>query len=138
WRSLGRIAEQLDRVPVVERAQARIVELDDGDGEAWFQLAAAQARLGRFAAAESSLAQAAALAPYRPGQWFLQGWIEESLDHSQVAIQSYRKHLELHPTDQVTRRRLVRLLGLDKRWSEAYVEARKVAQADPTDLEALE
>jgi tetratricopeptide (TPR) repeat protein len=138
WRSLAHIAELLDRVPVVERAQARIVELDDADAEAWFQLAAAQARLGRFSEAESSLAEAAALAPYRPGQWFLHGWIEESLDRPQVAIESYRKHLDIHPTDQATRRRLVHLLGMDQRWREAYGEARKVAAADPDDVEALE
>lgn len=138
WRSLSRVAEQMDRVPVVVRAQTQIVELDESDAEAWFQLAAAQARLGKFTAAESSLARASALAPYRPGQWFLSGWIEESLDHSENAIASYRKHLELHPTDQASRRRLVRLLGMEERWSEAYIEARRVSQADPTDIEALE
>src|SRR5205814_4448900 len=41
-KSLARVAEQLDRVDVVARAWRRATELDEEDGESWFQLAAAE------------------------------------------------------------------------------------------------
>ena len=105
--TLARVAEHMDRVDLVEWAYLRAVDLDENDGESWFQLAAAQARLGKFEEAGKSLARAAALTPLRPGQLFLQGWIDESLGRDEEAIALYRDHLEQHPADQVTRRRLV-------------------------------
>ena len=137
-RTLARVGEHVDRVDLVARAYERIVDLEDDDGEAWFQLAAARARLGEVAAAGRALAQAVELNPLRPGVFFLQGWVEEGLGHPRQAIDLYRRHLEIHATDQVTRRRLVGLLARQGRYAEAYREARVVSQARPEDPEARE
>lgn len=136
--SLGRAAETLDRLDLVERAYALAVKLDEEDPENWFQLAAAQARLGAFEAANESLTEAEDLGPLRPGQLFLQGWVDEGLGKNAEAIDMYRRHLEAHPDDQVTRRRLVNLLSRARRWEEAYTESRRVSHDDPGDWDALQ
>jgi tetratricopeptide (TPR) repeat protein len=137
WRTLARVAESLDRVGDVAEAWSRAVELDDGDAEGWFQLAAAEARLGHFDAADSMLDEAKALNPVRPGILFLDGWIQEGLGRPVAATKSYREHLDAHPDDQVTRRRLVNLLARDGRHAEAYREAILVRKAAPDDPEAI-
>ncbi len=136
--SLGHAAETLDRIDLVERAYALAVQLDQDDPENWFQLAAAQARLGSFEDANRSLGQAEDLGPLRPGQLFLQGWVDEGLGKNDEAIQMYEHHLELHPEDQVTRRRLVNLLARAHRWSEAYAQSRLVSKLDASDWDALQ
>jgi tetratricopeptide (TPR) repeat protein len=137
WRTLAHVAESLDHVEEVADGWRHTVELDDGDAEAWFQLAAAEARLGHFEAADSMLAEAGALNPVRPGILFLQGWIQEGLGRPGEAVTLYREHLRVHPDDQATRRRLVNLLARDGRHAEAYREAIIVRRAQPEDPEAI-
>ncbi len=136
FRTLARAAERLDRFDLLARCYRRVVWLDDEDGEAWFQLAAAEARRGRFGAADSALALAVQLNPLRPGLFFLRGWVAESLGRLDDARQAFRQHLEIHPDDQGARRRLVLLLAREKRYTEAAREARTLARARPGDLEA--
>jgi tetratricopeptide (TPR) repeat protein len=135
--ALAHTGEALDRIDVVARAYTRAVELNPDDAESWFQLAAAQARLGRFGAADSSLAASSELSPVRPGQLFLQGWVAEGLGRDDEAIERYRGHLEVNPDDQTTRRRLVNLLARHQRWAEAWPESRRVTRSDPNDWETL-
>ncbi len=136
-KTLARVGEELDRYEVVARAYRRVVELDSRDGEAWFQLAAAEARLGRFAAARPALAEAVAINPMRPGLFFLQGWVEEGLGHRREAIELYREHLKIHAGDAASRQRLVSLLMDAKRFAEAYREVQALSRARPEDAEAL-
>ncbi len=136
--TLARVAEHLERLDVVLGAYRRAVTVDENDAESWFQLAAAQARLGRFHEADSSLAISVRLDPMRPGAFFLRGWIDESLGRTDQAIELYRQHLRIHGADQVTRRRLIRLLVQAGRHEEAYREARVVSRARPDDPEVLE
>jgi tetratricopeptide (TPR) repeat protein len=137
FRALGRAAERMDRIDLAASAYAQVVLLDDDDGESWFQLAASDARLGRFHEAEAALAEAVERNPIRPGVLFLQGWIQESLGRPEKAIDLYREHLKVHDADLATRRRLVGLLAQQKRYPEAYVEAKRVAKERPDDLEAV-
>lgn len=137
-RTVARAAEQLDRVPLVARAWRAAAELDPDDGETWFQLAAAEARLGRFGAADSALAEARERVPDRPGLLFLDGWIRESTGHPNEAIALYQRHLTVNADDQLTRRRLVNLLAQASRYPEAWREARKVTASKPDDTAALE
>lgn len=132
-RSLARTAEQLDRIDLVARGYRRVVALDENDGEAWFQLAAASARIGRFSEAEQALTSAVALTAVRPGMNFLRGWVAEELGHTHDAIDLYRSHLELHPDDRVTRRRLVNLLGRVGQYQDAYKQAREIARSDTSE-----
>jgi tetratricopeptide (TPR) repeat protein len=115
-----------------------VTSIDDEDGEAYFQLAAAECRLGRFEEAAVALARAKEIEPRRPGIAFLDGWIQESTGHADQAIASYRDHLSKHPDDQVTRRRLVNLLVRTGHAADAYPLAREVAEASPDDAEAQE
>lgn len=138
WLTLARVAENMDRIPVVARAYQRVVRLNEDDAEAWFQLAASEARLGNYGIADSALTHAVDLNPMRPGQVFLRGWIRESSGRREEAIGLYRHHLELHPDDQVTRGRLVDLLAREQRHAEAFDEARRVTRARPGDLDALQ
>lgn len=137
-RTLGRVAELLDRIPEAERAWETVTRLDEQDAESWFQLASTAARLGRFDLADSALDAASALNPVRPGTLFLRGLIREAQGRTSEAIDLYRHHLELHPTDQATRRRLVGLLSRAGRDREAYREARLLAAAQPDDPSALQ
>ena len=137
-RTLARVAEQLDRLDIVERAYARATELDEDDAESWFQLAAVEARLGKFENARRALETSVQLNPVRPGLYFLQGWIDESLGNEPRAIELYRQHLALHQGDQVTRRRLVNLLAHARRFAEAYQEAYIITQARADDAQSLE
>ena len=68
-----------DRLDLEVDSYRHVVWLDEEDGEAWFQLAASEARLGRFGAADTAMANATELDPLRPGLFFLQGWIAEGL-----------------------------------------------------------
>lgn len=138
WRTLARAAEQQDRIGEVSGYWRHIVQLDDSDGEAWFQLAAAEARLGHFQEADSLLDEAVAINPVRPGAIFLKGWIVENLGRREEAIELYRHHLQLHPGDQTARRRLVNQLVDAGRYDEAYREAVSVSRASPEDPEALQ
>lgn len=135
-RSLARVAEQLDRIELVARAYERVVALDPYDGEAWFQLAAAHARVGHFSRAESALEHARDLTAVRPGMDFLHGWVLEGLGRPAEAIEEYRQHLDSYPRDQTTRRRLVNLLARAERYAEALPEARAVAEGDPESEDA--
>jgi tetratricopeptide (TPR) repeat protein len=136
WRTLAHVAEAQERLDLVDESWRHVVELDDADGEAWFQLAAAEARLGHFADADSMLTEALDLNPARPGAQFLQGWIQEGLGHTEAAILLYQEHLGVHPDDQATRRRLVGLLAQTDRLAEALREAETVRRARPHDPEA--
>jgi tetratricopeptide (TPR) repeat protein len=137
WRSLARVAEVLDQVDVMDRGWRHAAELDDADGEAWFQLAAVEARRGHFEAADSMLAEAVALNPVRPGALFLAGWIQDGLGHPAQAMDLYRQHLAIHAGDQAARRRLVYLLVSAGRHEEAYKEVGIVRRAQPDDPEAI-
>jgi tetratricopeptide (TPR) repeat protein len=138
WLTLARVAEHLDRIPIVARAFTHAVALDEDDAESWFQLAAADARLARYGAADSALDRAVALNPSRPGSVFLRAWIRERDGRPTEAIDLYHRHLEHHPDDQTTRARLVELLGHEKRYSEAWEEAKRIAKALPGDPDAAE
>ena len=137
WKTLARVAELLDQVDWMAAGWHHAVELDDGDGEAWFQLAAVEARRGHFALADSALAEAVALNPVRPGALFLGGWIQDGLGHPAEAMTLYRQHLEVHPGDQTTRRRLVNLLVGARKYAEAYKEVGIVRRAEPDDPDAI-
>jgi tetratricopeptide (TPR) repeat protein len=135
--TLARVAEEGDRHDIAARAWRGVVAIDDRDGEAWFRLAAAEARNARFEAAKRALAEAVAENPDRPGALFLEGWIEEGLGNGPRAITLYQEHLKAHPRDDATRRRLVTLLAEANRPADAYREAKLVSGARPGDLDAL-
>jgi tetratricopeptide (TPR) repeat protein len=137
-RTTARVAESLGRTAEAEQAWRRLVWADDDDGEAWFQVAAAQARRGDFKGAEASLERAVDLNPTRPGIMFLQGWVKENLGDEAGAIELYKHHLEVHTDDVGTRRRLVALYARTQRYAEAYDQARRVTAAVPDDPEALQ
>jgi tetratricopeptide (TPR) repeat protein len=136
--TLARVAEQLDRIDIVNWAYRHAVAVDEFDAEMWFQFAASEARLGRFATADSALTRAAELNPMRPGLGFLKGWVAESLGRPEDAIASYRAHLEAHGSDLTTRGRLLGVLVREERWREALEQARLVVEAQPGEPEALE
>jgi tetratricopeptide (TPR) repeat protein len=137
WRTLARVADLVDDVDVAADGWRHTLERDDSDGEAWFQLAAIETRRGHYAVADSLLAEASALNPARPGTVFLAAWIQDGLGHPAEAARLYRQHLEMHPDDQVSRRRLVNLLVGAERYAEAYDEVDRVRQAEPDDLDAV-
>ena len=132
-RTLARVAEHMDRIDLVAEACRRVLELEPSDGDAYFELAAAEARLGRFTAAAKALARAKELVPFRPGVFFLDGLIQEGLGDAEGALALYRRHLEFHPSDLSARARLVPLLAHLERWSEAYREVQPLAAARPAD-----
>ena len=136
-RTLARVAEKLDLYDLLSRCYQRVVWLDDDDGEAYFQLAAAEARQGRFGAADTALAAAEERNPVRPGIYFLRGWISESLGRPAEARQAYQQHLQVHPDDQNARRRYISLLAREKQYSAAAREARTLVRAQPDDLDAI-
>ncbi len=136
--TLARVAEHFDRVDLVARAYSRAVELDEDDAESWFQLAAAQARRGRWQDADRALARSAELNPIRPGLFFLRGWISEGLGRSAEAMELYRRHLSIHPDDRVTRRRLLGIFATQNRWDDAYREGVTLARLAPADFAARE
>jgi tetratricopeptide (TPR) repeat protein len=137
-RTTARVAETLGRADAAERAWRRLVWVDEEDGEAWFQIAAAEARRGDFKAAEGSLERADALNPTRPGLLFLRGWVKERTGDVSGAIELYRGHLQVHVDDVGTRRRLVTLYVRADRMEEAFEESKRVLQADPEDGDALQ
>jgi tetratricopeptide (TPR) repeat protein len=137
-RTTARVAESLGRTAEAEQAWRRLVWADDDDGEAWFQVAAAQARRGDFKGAEESLDRAVSLNPMRPGILFLQGWVKENLGDDAGAIELYKHHLDVHPDDVGTRRRLVGLYARTAHYPEAYEQAKRVSAAVPDDPEALQ
>ena len=135
--TLARVAEELDRHDIAARAWRGVVTIDENDGEAWFRLAAAEARNAHFEAAKKALAEANGENPDRPGALFLEGWIEEGLGNGAGAIKLYQQHLASHPRDDATRRRLVGLLAEAGRNGEAFKEAQMVSAARPGDPDAL-
>ena len=137
-RTTARVAEALGKTEEAERAWRRIVWVDEEDGEAWFQVAASEARRGDFKAAGASLDRALDLNPMRPGLLFLQGWVKENLGDAAGAIELYKRHLEIHTDDIGTRRRLVGLYAREKRYAEAYDETRRVDERAPDDPEGLQ
>ncbi len=137
-RTLGRVGEELNRYDVVARAYRRAVAVDGEDSESWFQLAAAEARMGHFESARRALAETMANNPMRPGIFFLQGWIEEGLGEPDKAIDLYREHLKVHANDDVARRRLANLLVGARRYPEAYREAQTLGRSHPDDSDVSE
>jgi len=137
-RTTARVAESLGRTAEAEEAWRRLVWADEDDGEAWFQVAAAQARRGDFKGASASLDRAVEINPSRPGLMFLQGWVKENLGDEAGAIELYKSHLAVHTEDLGTRRRLVGLYARLGRYAEAYDQAKLVAAAVPDDPDALQ
>ena len=136
WRTLARTADGLEMVELADSCYEHLVGLDDGDAESWFQLATTRARLGRYADADSALGEAMDENPARPGALFLRGWLREKLGHPDEAAGLYEHHLQVHPDDVATRRRLVGLLAETGRVHEALAQARKVREASPRDANA--
>ncbi len=134
--TLAHVAEQLDLVALVDSCASRLVQIDPEDDESWFQLATTRARLGDFAGADSALTASLAGNPARPGALFMRGWIRERLGHPEEAIALYTHHLEAHPRDVATRRRLVTLLAQQDHLADALVQARLVSAAEPDDPSA--
>ena len=135
--ALSHVAQEMGRLEVQGRALRRLIVIRDDDAETWFQIAALAAHDGHFAEAESALDQARRLNPDRPGIDFLRGWVLESLGRDSLAVESYRRHLAAHESDQATRRRLVTLLARHQRFTEAYREARMVSRSNQADADAL-
>ena len=135
--TLARVAEEMDRQDIAARAWRGVVDIDDRDGEAWFRLAAAEARNLRFESAKQALGQALEENPDRPGALFLEGWIEEGLGNGPRAIALYQEHLKTHPRDDATRRRLVALLAEAGKNGDAYREAQIVSKNRPGDPDAI-
>jgi tetratricopeptide (TPR) repeat protein len=71
--------------------------------------------------------------PARPGALFLRGWIREKMGKPNEAIDLYVHHLETHPEDVGTRRRLVSLLARQGLVKEGLEQAKKVTAAAPND-----
>ena len=136
-RTLARVAERLDLYDLLARCYRRVVWLDDDDGEAWFQLAAAEARQGHFGAADTALATSIERNPVRPGIFFLRGWISESLGRIPEATAAYQQHLKIHADDQAARRRYIGLLARQKQFVVAARESRALVKARPDDLDAV-
>ncbi len=134
-RTLARAAERLDRFDLLARSYRRAVWLDDEDGEAWFQLAAAEVREGHYGAADTAVAVAAGINPLRPGLFFLRGWIAEVQGRTAEAEDDYRQHLQAHRDDQTTRRRYAALLARDKKFKDALAQAQILTRARPGDLD---
>src|SRR5205085_4005865 len=61
----------------------------------------------------------------------------ESLGRNDEAITMYRHHLEAHPDDQATRRRLVNVLARAGKWKEAWPEAKRIEKESPADFDAM-
>ena len=137
-RSLARAAEDQNRIDLVARAYRRVTDLDWDDREAWFQLAAAEARIGNFSQARAALMEASESGHERPGALFLEGWIAEGLGDRDAAIDAYQRHLEVNPSDPTTRTRLVRLLAAAGRFDQALAQARRTSADDPKNLDAQE
>src|SRR5262245_26423984 len=136
--TLGRVAVSEDELGLAVTSFRRAVWLDPDDTESWFQLAAGEARLGNFGAADTALAQVLEQNPMRPGAFLLQGLIHENLGRTDEALALYREHLASHPNDVATRRRAVNLLARSKRYDEALREAKLLVQASPDDRENSE
>ena len=136
-RTLARAAEVTDQIDVLESAWSRLTRLDEEDGEAWFQLATAQARQARFGEADSSLARSLALQPSHAGSDFLAAWIHENLGRTDDAIEDYRRHLLAHPEDSSSRRRLTLLLARSGRAREAWPEAQRLLREQPDEPDVL-
>jgi tetratricopeptide (TPR) repeat protein len=136
--TLGRVAEQIGRLDWVVWSYRNGVRADPFDGEMWFQLAAVEARLGNFGAADTAMARAEELNPLRPGALFLSGWILESLGRPEEAIARYEEHLEVHPVDMTTRERLMHVLANEGLYKQAWEQALIVSGERPGDLNALE
>jgi tetratricopeptide (TPR) repeat protein len=134
-RTLGAVADRRDDVRLAARCYRRAVWLDDTDGETWFQLATAEARLGRFGAADTALSFAADLNPVRPGLLFMQGLVDEHLGRLEDARLAYAHHLQLHPDDVSAHRQQVGVLARLKRPKDALVEARALTRLMPDELE---
>ena len=134
-RTLALVAERLEMWPLVARCYRRAVWIDDSDGENWFQLAASEARLGRFGAADTAITTAIDRNPLRPGIQFLRGWVSENLGRDSIAVECYLQHLSMHTDDTNVRRRLVTVLGREKRWKTALPHARSLAHQRPEDLD---
>jgi tetratricopeptide (TPR) repeat protein len=117
----------------MDSCYTRLVIADPDDPENWFQLASVRARQGRFGEADTALNRSLEGNPIRPGALFLSGWIRERLGRTGEAIGLYAHHLEAHPQDDATRRRLVTLLADAGRFSEALVHARLITAASPKD-----
>jgi tetratricopeptide (TPR) repeat protein len=137
-RALGRAAEGLDRLDLAVGSFRRAVGLEPEDAESWFQIAAGEARLGHFGAADTALAVVMDLNPLRPGLYFLQGLVHENLGRVDPAMDLYRQHLTAHPGDAATRRRAVNLLARERRFDEAWREARTLAELRPDEREHSE
>ncbi|MBI1799382.1 MAG: tetratricopeptide repeat protein [Candidatus Eisenbacteria bacterium] len=135
--ALAHVAQEMERLDVEREALRRLIALSEENSEAWFQLAAIDAREARYAEADSALEVASRLNSDRPGTDFLGGWIAESTGRDSVAIERYRRHLAAHDADQTTRRRLVTLLARQRRFDEAYREARRVSRSREGDADAL-
>ena len=136
--TLGRAAEAEDRLEIAVQSFRRAVWIDPEDSESSFQLAAGEARLGHFGAADTALAQVLEQNPLRPGVYLLQGLIHENLGRTDEALTLYRQHLTTRPNDVASRRRVVNLLAREKRYDEALREARLLVQADPEEREHSE
>jgi tetratricopeptide (TPR) repeat protein len=137
-RTTARVAEAVGRADAAERAWRRLVWVDEEDGEAWFQIAEAEARRGDLVAAEQSLQRADELNPSRPGIVFLRAWLKERAGDLGAAIDLYQNHLRLHDRDDATRRRLVALLVRSDRLDDAYAQSKRVIQAEPKDPDVLQ
>ncbi len=137
-RTLGHAAESENRLDLAVDSYRRAVWVEPDDAESWFQLAAGEARRGRFGAADTALARVMDLNPLRPGLYFLQGLVHENLGRTGPAMDLYRQHLTAHPNDVGTRRRAIGLLARERRFDEAWQEARLLAQVLPRDRDAIE
>jgi tetratricopeptide (TPR) repeat protein len=134
-RTLARAADSEGRLDLAVRNYRRVVFLEPEDVESWFQLAAGEARLGHYGAADTALAEVLDQNPMRPGAFLLQALIHENLGRLDEAMENYRRHLAAHPSDLATRRRALNLLAREKRWDEALREARQLVALRPEDRE---
>lgn len=135
-RTLARAADRLEEWRLSRDAYRRAAWLEPDDPELWFDLATAEARLGRYGAADTALREATDRNSLRPGLHFLSAWVAENLGRNEEAVGHYRIHLRVHPDDLPARRQLAFALRRLKRPREALAEARLLAKQQPEAMEA--
>jgi tetratricopeptide (TPR) repeat protein len=135
WEYLGRLRDERGNLKGAGEAYRRAYELDFDNPEIAFRLAGTEARLGRFATADSLLARVQDLNPYQPGLLVTRAWIAEREGRYAEAARDYEHHLEAFPGDVQARRRLINAyVGLEDR-EHALLHARALYQQAPDDLD---
>jgi tetratricopeptide (TPR) repeat protein len=133
WTALGMVSAGRNRYEEALEHYGRALAVDPRSDVALGARVESLRALRRWDEAEEAARELVAAHPHDPQSHVSLGWVHDDQDHDAVALEHYRRALEVDPGSSSAKRRQVAALRALGRWEDAETAAGELIAAHPDD-----